>query len=366
MYIPPHPTLSEQELSARLAAWAAESNRFPWLSSQDLSEWFHIVEEACEDTNIASSQWADAAVVLISEPNLKSAVQDRREQHLKETGQSQWEWLDFKDDLRELIVNGIPPDTSTGTRNPSEEGNDSPQHLAERLSAWASQQNRYPWFSGSSKDLLEWFTIVEEAFEDNQLSHKEYTEAAIFFISGDLKPVMEERRLKYLEKSGDEFWSWDGFKEDITRVIDEAERIIAQEQSMPGGRLGKTKNAVSRFNQDHPYIAASANAGLVVGGAMIFVPALGLLALHAIGITLGGVAVTSVAAAMRSVAYGGATAGFYSVMEYIGAKKPKEETPKKPEDQPAPLANPPPYESMGEGTSTPVQYAVFKSKRRRQ
>ncbi|KAH6903438.1 hypothetical protein BKA70DRAFT_1300980 [Coprinopsis sp. MPI-PUGE-AT-0042] len=102
-----------------------------------------------------------------------------------------------------------------------------PTDFKERLVQWATTTNEFPWFGGSSKDLRRWLEIVESACEDNQVDKSNWAEAGIMFVSGDLKHVMDERRVKYLEKSPERtFWAWEDFKDDIARVVAEGERSM--------------------------------------------------------------------------------------------------------------------------------------------
>ena len=93
-----------------------------------------------------------------------------------------------------------------------------------RLLRWATTSSSYPFFKGSSTDLTSWFGIVERACEENEILDVQYSEAAIVFIQGDLAHVMEERQLRYLEKSGKPYWRWEEFKDDIRHNILEAEK----------------------------------------------------------------------------------------------------------------------------------------------
>lgn len=96
------------------------------------------------------------------------------------------------------------------------------------------------------------------------------------------------------------------------------------------------KDKMAQFKRDHPHIAASASVGLAVGGGIVLIPALGILALNAIGFTAGGVAAGmlfkqhrrlwlillfagSLAAALQSIFYGGATTGLFSIFQSLGA-----------------------------------------------
>lgn len=92
----------------------------------------------------------------------------------------------------------------------------------ERLTQWSTTTKEFPWYNGTSRDLGKWFEIMESAFEDNKLDKSKWTEAGIMFISGDLKPVMDERRVNYLQRSsGRTYWEWQDFKDDIGKVAGE-------------------------------------------------------------------------------------------------------------------------------------------------
>ncbi|KAJ3548394.1 hypothetical protein NMY22_g1284 [Coprinellus aureogranulatus] len=226
-----------------------------------------------------------------------------------------------------------------------------------------------------------------------------YAEAAIVFIQGDLAHVMEERRIRYLEKSDDAYWRWDDFKDDIRRVIVEAEKrfiprpprlvVMAEKEKSP---LDKTKDALEKLRSEHPYVFASAGSALMISGSFVIVPALGILALNAIGFTAAGVAGGSLAAFIQSVFYRGATAGLFSILQSAGATavlpatgaiaggvsavgagiaslvygsggNSSDGTPSS--SSTSADSPPPPYPGIGPTASgMPVEYSVYKSKRR--
>ncbi|KAJ2912403.1 hypothetical protein MD484_g8010, partial [Candolleomyces efflorescens] len=227
----------------------------------------------------------------------------------------------------------------------------STEALKTRLSDWAATSSTFPFFKGSSADLTSWFAIVEQACEENEIIADQYSEAAIALIQGDLAHAMEERRLQYLEKSGDTHWRWEEFKEDIRRVVLEAEKIMADTPATP---LGKTKEAVENLRSEHPYIFASASAGLMIGGSVVIIPALGVLSLNALGLTTVGVA----GAVMQSIFYHGATAGLSSIFRSNGAKTAAPTDSSEPgADSPSPGPSDPP--------NSPVKYAVYQPRKRR-
>ncbi|TEB29244.1 hypothetical protein FA13DRAFT_1815388 [Coprinellus micaceus] len=192
----------------------------------------------------------------------------------------------------------------------------SPESLKARLLVWANTSSRYPFFKGNSKDLASWFEIVERACEENEIPDLQYAEAAIVFIQDDLQHVMEERRVRYLQESGDLYWEWNDFKDDIRRVIVEAEKIMAEKEKTP---LDKAKDGLEKLRSEHPYIFASAGSALMISGSFVIIPMLGILALNAIGFTATGVAAGSFAAFVQSIFYRGATAGIFSVLQSMGA-----------------------------------------------
>ena len=54
--------------------------------------------------------------------------------------------------------------------------------------------------------------------------------------------------------------------------------------------LDKAKDGLEKLRSDHPYIFASAGSALMIGGSFVIIPALGILALNAIGFTTTGIA----------------------------------------------------------------------------
>lgn len=52
----------------------------------------------------------------------------------------------------------------------------------------------------------------------------------------------------------------------------------------------KAKDGLEKLRSEHPYIFASAGSALMISGSFVIIPALGILALNAIGFTATGVA----------------------------------------------------------------------------
>ncbi|KAJ7574938.1 hypothetical protein C8J56DRAFT_977864 [Mycena floridula] len=66
-------------------------------------------------------------------------------------------------------------------------------------------------------------------------------------------------------------------------------------------------------------ITALISTGMIVAGSALLLPTLAILALNAVGFTLLGVAAGSLAAAIQSAFYGGATTGLFSILQSLGA-----------------------------------------------
>jgi len=63
--------------------------------------------------------------------------------------------------------------------------------------------------------------------------------------------------------------------------------VMKEKEETP---LDKTKAAFVKLREEHPFLFASAGTCLTIGGSFVVVPALGILALNAIGFTSVGVA----------------------------------------------------------------------------
>lgn len=75
--------------------------------------------------------------------------------------------------------------------------------------------------SGKMQDLNKWFYDIELAANDCDISKEQYPDVAIYFLRGELKEVMCERREWYLQQTRRVFWDWSDFKYDLTRVVRE-------------------------------------------------------------------------------------------------------------------------------------------------
>jgi hypothetical protein len=108
--------------------------------------------------------------------------------------------------------------------------------LERRLLQWigSSLAARYPFFESnfshklassvggdSIHDLPRWFNNMELASSDCEVPEEQFSEVAIYFLTGELKEVMLERKDLYLNESKKGFWDWEDFKEDLRRLVGE-------------------------------------------------------------------------------------------------------------------------------------------------
>jgi len=184
--------------------------------------------------------------------------------------------------------------------------------LENRLVEWYGSVHKYPCFDSGVSDLSPWFHDIESGSIDHSIPKQQWADAAIFFLTGDLKIVMQERRDQYIQKTEKHYWDWEDFKQDISHIVDEADKLKKTPLSNAG-------DIVSQLAQKHPYIVASAGWGLIIGGSAVLVPALGLAALNAVGFTAGGVVGGSLAASLQSLFYGGFTTGVFSMLQSFAA-----------------------------------------------
>ncbi|KAF8168555.1 hypothetical protein B0H34DRAFT_670700 [Crassisporium funariophilum] len=185
--------------------------------------------------------------------------------------------------------------------------------LERRLLHWTGSSSvpRYPFFeshsslasssstggvvaAGAVQDLPRWFADIELASQDCKVQAAQYPDVAIYFLRGDLKEVMKDRRGVYLglkegeegkervkagkkekrEKNGWD-WDWEDFKEDLRRVVGEAAKIMSSPQisSIAG-------DAMAQLRKSHPFIASSIGLSIIIGGTAVLLPALGLMAVN--------------------------------------------------------------------------------------
>ncbi|EDR04685.1 uncharacterized protein LACBIDRAFT_303989 [Laccaria bicolor S238N-H82] len=320
--------LSPQELESRLAeCQAGTTQSYPFLLNQSDSEsaistkkleaWFSGIEAFGAACNISPVQWADVAIFFLAPEGedweLKAVMSERKASHLKEMKRLFWDWDDFKDSLTIYIASPFMVY--------------SPRNLKRRLDDWAGKTHSYPFLlnqsdseSAISANKLEaWFSgTIEACGGDCDILPLQWADVAIFFLAPEgeaqeLKAVMSERKTRYLEETKRSFWDWDDFKEDFRLVNRQATEISKAAKGK------ENKDQLSEFYKNHPFIAASASAGLIIGGSVVLLPALGVMALNAIGFTAGGVLAGSLAATIQSILYGGLTGGLFSIFQSIGA-----------------------------------------------
>ena len=124
-----------------------------------------------------------------------------------------------------------------------------PTDLERRLLRWTGSSSvpRYPFFEGpisnstsvtldssqvgklnasqSLEDLRRWLNDIELAANDCRIPVEQYPEVAIYFLRGDLREVMKERREAYIKETRRGWWDWEDFKEDLRRIVGESNII---------------------------------------------------------------------------------------------------------------------------------------------
>ncbi|KAF9481286.1 hypothetical protein BDN70DRAFT_876614 [Pholiota conissans] len=150
--------------------------------------------------------------------------------------------------------------------------------------------------AANNQDLHRWLEFIEQASGDCDIKESQYADVAVWFMRGELREVMRERRAAYLgevrllaerEKRARQLGEWRDFKADLTRVVDEAAKILvsasSQARSAPSAappsipiQAPVPPTTFQYLQRTHPYIASSLTLGLVVGGTVVLLPALKL------------------------------------------------------------------------------------------
>ena len=184
----------------------------------------------------------------------------------------------------------------------------------------------------SIHDLPRWFNNMELASSDCDVPEEQYSDVAIYFLTGELKEVMLERKDLYLKESKKVFWDWEDFKEDLRRLVGERfflfiyffnrmfnylflkiiavvtifyrrgsqkyvglstlsrwsyrifkfsffflPSVISSSSHQFSNRAG---DAMAQLRKSHPFIASSIGLGMIIGGTAVLIPALGLMAMN--------------------------------------------------------------------------------------
>lgn len=81
--------------------------------------------------------------------------------------------------------------------------------------------------SASVQDLNHWLEFVEDASRECEIQESQYPDAAVWFMRGELREVMRERRAVYLHEAHRiadstrkaKIRDWEDFKKDLKRVV---------------------------------------------------------------------------------------------------------------------------------------------------
>ena len=112
---PPANHLSDAVLRARLLQWTRRTNVYPLFkgtSLEKMRQWFAIVERACRASNIARTQYTEAAITLLS-GDIETIMRLRWEAYLEENENGYWDWNEFKVDIAKNVE--LTSDTSLRT-----------------------------------------------------------------------------------------------------------------------------------------------------------------------------------------------------------------------------------------------------------
>lgn len=106
---PPNDHLPQAELEMRLRLWALRTSRFPLFkgSSDKLGAWFLIVERACRESDIPSTQRTESAILLIFESEdrpLQAVMRERQCAYLEKSDEAFWPWTTFKLDIIKVVT----------------------------------------------------------------------------------------------------------------------------------------------------------------------------------------------------------------------------------------------------------------------
>ncbi|KAF8798376.1 hypothetical protein BYT27DRAFT_7123553 [Phlegmacium glaucopus] len=159
--------------------------------------------------------------------------------------------------------------------------------LERRLLRWTASSSvpRYPFFESnfshklassvggeSIHDLPRWFNNIELASGDCDVPKEQYPEVAMYFLTGELKEVMLERKDLYLKETKKGFWAWEDFKEDLRRLVGEFVFMSSPQLSNIAG------DVMAQLRKAHPFVASSIGLGLIIGGTAVLLP--GLIAMN--------------------------------------------------------------------------------------
>ncbi|KZP21650.1 hypothetical protein FIBSPDRAFT_825338 [Athelia psychrophila] len=167
-----------------------------------------------------------------------------------------------------------------------------------------------PMFSDlPGENVRMWLSKIRLGCKMRGVPRQLWTDLAIIFISGELKDVVLGMQ-RFLQKTGRSQWEWECFEVDLTRICEEAERN--RNISIEGS---DSESGLKKFAREHPHLATSAGIALIGTGALVVAPALALGALNIVGFGAVGPMAGSLAAALQSAIYGGATTGIFSVFQ---------------------------------------------------
>jgi hypothetical protein len=103
----PPRTLMEGRVHWVLLRHVNNNSLDPWLNDrthQDLARWLSCIKEMCDACDLLEGHYAQAAIFFIDWEDLVRVIRNKQQQYLTRTGHAYWIWDDFKEELREAIV----------------------------------------------------------------------------------------------------------------------------------------------------------------------------------------------------------------------------------------------------------------------
>jgi hypothetical protein len=127
-------------------------------------------------------------------------------------------WIRSAHIPRYPFFDGVPPSLDSS----------SSQYSLSGSSSTLSSSSTSFTLAANSRDLNRWLEFVEQASVECGIEEGQYADVAVWFMRGELREVMRERRAAYLgevrhlaesEKRARQLGAWKDFKVDLKRVV---------------------------------------------------------------------------------------------------------------------------------------------------
>lgn len=131
-------------------------------------------------------------------------------------------WINSAHIPRYPFFDGVPPSLDSSI-SPS-----SSQYSLSRSSSTLSSSSTSFTLAANNQDLNRWLEFIEQASVECGIEESQYADVAVWFMRGELREVMRERRAAYLgevrhlaesQKRARQLGEWKDFKVDLRRVV---------------------------------------------------------------------------------------------------------------------------------------------------